>query len=66
MQRELEKRKIQVLADEAARNATPDDSSEEEQKVGNNNDEEDEQPGNDREIDEKRFMRSMARQEKQE
>ncbi len=62
VQRELEKRKIQVLADEAARNATPDDSSEDEPPAGND----DENGGQvelagDEVIDEKKFMKSMAR-----
>lgn len=49
VQRELEKRKIQVLADEAARNATPDESSEEEEvkQDGAKEDEEEEVQGSD-------------------
>ena len=71
VQRELEKRKINTLADEAAKNATPDDSSDSDSdgevvrvKVDEN--------GNpieiagDEVVDEKKFMKSMARQDKRE
>ena len=51
--KELEKRKINALADIAAQNGTPDDSSEDENEFEG-------------QMDEKRFMKSMARQDVEE
>lgn len=48
--KELEKRKINALADQAARTGTPDESSEEENEFEGN-------------MDEKRFLKSMKRQD---
>ena len=51
--KELEKRKIEALANQAVRNATPEVSSEEDHEIDPKNSS----------IDEKRFMRTMERQD---
>jgi hypothetical protein len=71
VQRELEKRKINVLAEDAAKNATPDDSSEEEEgavpgNIGIDEEGQEVELAGDDAIDEKKFMKSMARQDKRE
>lgn len=53
VQKELEKRKIEALANQAVRNATPEVSSEEDHEID---------PKNSK-IDEKRFLRTMERQD---